>query len=248
MVSISSMNLREMRIFCINLGIEVPADADKEGVIRLIQEKEASIQSLRLECARRGLPTDGEENDLRLRLVASDPATITEADRQLYTMTGRVFIAIGFAALLVSIPHITGELCRITGLHWLSAAALALVIDGAIVACKMADTLSAKFSLGRIRTITTSLMLAALGFSAAVNASGFLHQGVSGAPLACLFALLLSGTVYACFQAGSFFLTVQQRQEEEPAAAATVPVCPVGQLKQAAARLESLLHLASKAK
>ncbi len=241
MLNINNMGVKELREACVLMGVD-PGTKSKEELVSALVAKNKEIESLRLECARKGLTTTGTESELRLRLVATEEGSVTAFDRKLYNATGKAFLTLGLLALLVSVPHMTSELARVTGLPWLYALALAIVIDGAICVAKLADVVSGKFKLGNIVYISRVLLIAALAFSAAVNASGFVQGGESGTVLAVLFALLISGTVYAAFAAAAYILMVEEKRDAE------VDVDPVQQLKGAADSLNGLLNLARSAK
>lgn len=247
-LNIHGLGIRQVRELANSVGI-VTDGLDRDQIITALLAKEREVDGLRLECVRRGLSSDGLEMDLRLRLAASDPDTITKADQKLYSLTGRAFLVLGLAALVVSIPHLACELSRVTGLHWAYAVALALVIDGAICTAKLADVLTRKFDLGSVKPLCRWLMVAALGFSAGVNAVGFAHgRGVAGWIVGGLFAALIAGTTYASFCAAAYLLTVQSKRDKAKEQAEAEAISPVEALNEAANNLSSLLASAKSLK
>jgi hypothetical protein len=242
----AATSIRDIRDIAVALGVD-PQGKSRDELVSALLAKDRELENLRLECARQGLSPDGSESELRIRLAAADPDTISAADRRLYAITGAAFLFLGIAALGVSIPHLTGELARLTGLSFFMALALAVVIDGAVCACKLAEVLGRKFETRSIAAMTRGLMLAALLFSGAVNASGFIEGGAGGVVAALVgvaFAGMIAGTTFASFQAAAFLLTVREkRRPEQPAPAAAAPD-PVAKMKKATEELAALIDAA----
>lgn len=246
------MTLRDIRNKASEYGIAYDADTSRAALCAAIRAKEqenaeraaataAETERLRSECVRRGLAADGEPETLRLRLVASDPATVTPADRRLYNRAAVIFATLGVSALVVSLPHIACELRALTGLSLFAAVALAAVIDCGILASKMLDVLSVKFNLASLRPFNRAAMVACLAFSAAINYSGFVRAD-GNAALSAAVAVFLPAIAWFSFLASAYLATRCERKGET----ATAAECPATRLERAARELRRLQAIADR--
>lgn len=241
------MGVLDLRGLCTSLGID-PLGLDKAQMVSAIMSKKSVLADLRRQCTALGLDTDGDENELRMRLTASEPGSLTTTDHKVYTWAAVAFAVLGVASLVVSLPHLTGELVRITGLSLVYAALLAVLIDVGVVAAKTAATLGQKFNLARVRQINQVAMWVCLGFSAVVNASGFLAAESASPFLACVFAGLITGMSWFGFTMSAYLLT--HRSKVEPTVdpiAKPVTVKPLSaseKLRAAADELDRLTGIA----
>lgn len=239
--------LGEIRTMALDLGLN-PAGLDKQDLCVKIKAKELEVNNLRAECISNGLDMSGSESDLRLRLEGVKPGALTKTDHILYSNAAVAMAVLGTAALLVSLPHLTLELSRISGLHWAWCALLAIVIDGGVIAAKVVDVLGNKFKLAKIGKINQYAMFVCLGFSSLVNASGFIAArgadvGFFGVVLSVVFAALISGFAWFGFTAASYLLTTKVKADEKP----TQPqLTPSQKLRKAADEMERLAAIADR--
>ena len=248
---LATKHLPELRKDAIALGITGTDKMDRATVTSKIIFKQRELEALRNKCATLGLPLEGTEADLRLRLTVNDPTSLTKRDHQTYNISALVFAGLGVAALLVSLPHLTVELSRITGLHWVWSLLLALVIDGGIIAAKVVDTLKNKFNLGKVGVYNTVAQYVCLGLSAAINASGFLAAESANPFLAIAFAGVISGFVWFSFNTGAYLFTCKAKAEqpaEKPAedVKKEPELSPAEKMRRAADELDRLNKIAAK--
>src|SRR6202021_3918134 len=170
-------SLRQLREQAAAMGVGgVGEMASKYTLIEAMNAKRGEIETLRADCQRAGLPTDGDEAALRLRLASLLPGTVGRDLRTLYRRMGIASIILAVAGLAVSLPHLASGLQRITGVEMIYAVLLAIIIDLGFASLKVIDTRAATFQLtGLIRGVVWSFLVACLAFSATVNASEFLR-------------------------------------------------------------------------
>lgn len=250
---LQTKTLPELRKEATGLGITGTEKMDRAVVTTKIIGKWKEIEGLRNKCAGLGLSVEGTESDLRLRLTVNDPNSLTQRDHQTYSVSALAFAGLGVAALLVSLPHLTIELSRITGLHWTWAALLALVIDGGIIAAKVVDTLKCKFSLGKVGLYNTVAQYVCLGLSAAINASGFLAAESANPFLAVAFACVISGFVWFSFNTSAYLFTRKAKAEPKEDKPVEEPkkepeLTPADKLRAAADQLDHLNKIAKQVK
>ena len=190
------------------LGITGVAEiTSKYALVEAINRKRAEIEGLKAECVALGLPTDGDEAALRLRLAQARPGVVGQDVRRLYRRMGWVVVALALAGLAVSLPHLATGLARITGVGLFYAVLLALVIDAGFAGLKVIDTLAGSFKLSpTVRAAVWVLMGLCLAFSATVNASEFIRSADSPA-LAVVTAFFLAAFIFSTAMIGSSLLT-----------------------------------------
>ncbi|OAI41691.1 hypothetical protein AYO40_02540 [Planctomycetaceae bacterium SCGC AG-212-D15] len=215
-----SPSLRQLREQAAQLGVpNVQKLRSRYRLIEAIYAHKAQVEQLRAECIHRGLPADGDEQTLRLRLAATRPGAVGRGHRRLWRAMGVAAVGLAVLALAVSLPHLAVGLARITGLGLAYAALLALVIDLGFAALKMIDTLAEWFRLSwSVRSTVWVLMVLCLGFSAAVNATEFSRTS-EGIVLAWVTACFLGMFIFSMAMIGAGMLTrceVRMASENEP--------------------------------
>jgi hypothetical protein len=229
---VESIPLRQLRARAATLGIQ---GQTREEIIRAFAAREVEIAELRRRCARQGLATSGDMDDLLLRL-ASNTGGITRAHRWVYRAIAITVAGLGFAGLVVSLPHVAQALTRIMGVSAIHAYLLALIVDGGICAFKLIEALAERFHVRPVRVVVGAGLICALALSAVLNATEFAQHASDsgGVVLACLLAVFLAAFVYVNFLVSSYLLLHCSPRKEEN------PLSPAQTLRDAAATLEKL--------
>lgn len=243
---ILTLNLRNLRAYASQHGIQGVAEMDRSEILHALSVRNDRVETMRRECAERGLPTTGTENELKLRLSENDPNAIRSADLAMYRMLAIALGILGCLTLAISVPHIAKEIERITGLHIIYSALLAIVIDLGIVGSKILDLLSVKFELGKLRSINKLTIFGALTANAMINLSGF-NYASKNLEMAAILAFGLSFLVWFLFTASGYLFTRQEKRKE-PIESTTVPLSHAERLRKAADILEHIEDVSSKLK
>lgn len=201
-------SLRHLREQAAQLGIpNVQKLRSRYRLLEATHAHKAQVEQLRAECIHRGLPAEGDEQTLKLRLAATRPDAVGQGHRRLWRLMGVGAIGLAVLALAVSLPHLAAGLARITGVGMGYAVLMAIVIDMGFASLKVIDTLAGWFRLSwPVRAAVWVLMLLCLGFSAAVNATQFLETSQSPA-LARVTAGFLAGFIFCLSMIGAAMLT-----------------------------------------
>lgn len=221
---------------------------NKYDLIKLITERKKATEKFRRELAARGLSTEGDREELELRLASHKEGGVTAIHRRTYTLVAFTAIVLGFVAMGISIPHISAELVAVMGCPMWAGVLLAITMDGGIASMKAVDTLSSKFEFSpTVRVSVWVLQIVCLAFSALLNYAQFARHIPEASTFAQSLCMATAGFVsvfiFACFYVGSTMVmkcedkrAVAEKRDADPAAKLAKALDQVGKLMSVADR------------
>lgn len=209
LLGITTMNKDRYKL---QAEIAVVKKANAEAAKDEREQEAAALLELKKELATRGLPVEGTQEELKLRLAQAQDGSINRADRLIYQAVAVACIVLGIIALGISVPHIAAEVANLMNIPVVVAYLFAIVIDCGIVGLKSVDIVATKFAINRnVRWSVRGLLGMCLGFSVLLNASQFVRHlqnpGVMNIMLAITCAVFIVSFVYLMFQVGSMMIT-----------------------------------------
>lgn len=241
-------SLSELRGLAARLGL--PSDGGRVEIISAIGKYEKEVQQLRIECAKFGLPTDGEVDDLKVRLAASESDSLAKKDKIAYQYSTIIAVVMGVAGLAISLPHISLEISYLMGCNLFFGIMFAITIDGGFIVMKVIDSLREKFHFNNKQLFTIRfIMFSCLVMSAFLNSNNFSRNvtehggGMIDQTLAILFATFISVFVFCMFVVSASMYTKCVTKKE---VSVSEEIDPASKLITKAKQFKEICELAEK--